>query len=225
MALAKKFAPDVSELQEHYPNRFEHAADFAVHIIGLAFAVIGGAILFTMSFGKGLSLTTATSLYAVSLIAMLACSAIYNLTRPSQARRLFRRMDEAAIFLLIAGSYTPFTLSLLPPTLGLAATCFVWVAAIAGAAGKVFAGNLGDKFWCGVYIAFGWLAVFLLGPITDKLPLASIILLVAGGALYTAGVPIYLNHAIAFRRAIWHCFVVCAATMHFSAIVTGLVLA
>lgn len=225
MSLAHLFRPDETELAEHYPNRVEHAADLIVHLVGLAAAVIGGGILFVLSLGQGLPIATATSLYALSLVAMLTASAVYNLTKPSPARRVLRRLDEGAIFVLIAGSYTPFTLSLLPPVWAVAATCFVWAAAIAGAAGKMFASHLGDKFWCGVYIAFGWFAVFLLGPITDRLPLPSIILLAAGGVLYTVGVPFYLNHALAFRRAIWHGFVVVAAALHFSAICTGLVLA
>ena len=224
MRLANLFMPDESELTEHYPNRVEHAADLIVHLIGLAFAVIGGGVLFVLSLGRGLPLATATSLYALSLVAMLTASAVYNLTKPSPARRVLRRLDEGAIFVLIAGSYTPFTISLLPPIWAVATTCLVWGAAIAGAAGKMFASNLGDKFWCCVYIAFGWFAVFLLGPITDRLPLPSIILLAAGGVLYTIGVPFYLNHALAFRRAIWHSFVVVAASLHFSAICTGIVL-
>jgi hemolysin III len=225
MRLAHLFRPDETELAEHYPNRVEHAADMVVHLVGLAAAVIGGGILFVLSLGRGLPLATATSLYALSLIAMLTASAIYNLTKPSPARRVLRRLDEGAIFVLIAGSYTPFTLSLLPPVWAFATTCIVWAAAIAGAGGKMFASHLGDKIWCGVYVAFGWFAVFLLGPITDRLPLPSIILLAAGGVLYTMGVPFYLNHALAFRRAIWHGFVVVAAALHFSAICTGLVLA
>ena len=225
MAFADLFTPEDEELGEHYPNRVEHAADLIVHVIGLVAAVIGGGLLFVFSLARGLPLATATSLYALSLVAMLTCSAVYNLTRPSKARRILRRLDEGAIFLLIAGSYTPFTMQLLPPNLAVAATAAVWVAALAGAAGKVFASGLGDKFWCAVYIGFGWFSVLLLGPITDKMPLVSILLLAGGGLLYTAGVPIYLNHEIAFRRAIWHGFVVVAATLHFSAIATGLVLA
>jgi hemolysin III len=224
MGLASLFTPDAAELAEHYPNRSEHAADLVVHLIGLVAAAGGGGILFVLSLGQGLPFATATSLYALSLIAMLTCSAIYNLTKPSPARRVLRRLDEGAIFVLIAGSYTPFTMSLLPPVWAVAATCLVWTAAILGAAGKMFASHLGDKFWCCVYIAFGWFAVFLLGPITDRLPLASIVMLAAGGILYTVGVPFYLNHALAFRRAIWHGFVVVAAALHFSAICTGLVL-
>lgn len=225
MAFTDLFTPDESELGDHYPNALEQVADFVVHMVGLALAVIGGGVLFVFSIGRGLPLATATSLYALSLVLMLICSALYNLSRPSKARRVLRRLDEGAIFLLIAGSYTPFTLQLLPPALGLGLTVGVWVAALAGAAGKMFATHLGDRFWCVVYIAFGWFAVFLLGPMTEKLPLPSVLLLAAGGVLYTAGVPFYLNHALAFRRAIWHGFVVCAATLHFTAIATGLVLA
>jgi hemolysin III len=216
-------SPGPEELVEHYPNGREHIADFVVHLVGLVLAAIGGGVLFVFSIGQGLPLATATILYAMSLLLMLTCSAIYNLTRPSRARRLLRRLDEGAIFLLIAGSYTPFTLGLLPPALGIGLTAFVWVAALAGAAGKVFASHLSDRFWCCVYVAFGWFSVVLLGPMTDKMPLASIALLAIGGVVYTVGVPIYLNHELAFRRAIWHGFVVVAAALHFTAIASMVV--
>lgn len=212
------FLPDPTELREHYPNAHEHRADLIVHLVGLVAAAIGGGILFMISLARGLPLATGIALYALSLMLMLTASALYNLTRPSKARRVLRRLDEGAIFLLIAGSYTPFTLHLLDPTVGLWATIAVWVAALAGAAGKMFLPNLGDRFWCCVYVGFGWVSLFLLGPMTEKLPLWTVLALAAGGVVYTSGVFIYLNPKVAFRRAIWHGFVVVGAGLQFAAV-------
>ncbi|HVY02101.1 MAG TPA: hemolysin III family protein, partial [Caulobacterales bacterium] len=99
MSVADLFIADEDELVEHYPNRAEKTADGIVHAVGLAAATIGLGVLFTFSLNKGgVSLASATALFGLCLIVMLACSAVYNLTRPSPARRVLRRLDEAAIF-------------------------------------------------------------------------------------------------------------------------------
>lgn len=225
MSLADLLEPDEVELAEHYPNRREHAADGLVHAIGMLAALVGGGLLVAIALtNKGVPLATASAIYALCLMAMLAASAIYNLTRPSRARRILRRLDEAGIFLLIAGSYTPFTIKLLPPEFALGITVAIWVMAVAGAAGKVFLPQMSDKAWCLVYLAFGWLAVVILGPIVTTLPLAAIVLLAVAGAVYSGGVLLYLNHALPYRRAIWHLCVIVGAASHYSAILLGLVL-
>jgi len=219
MAFADLLNPDEHELREHYPNSAEHAADGIVHAIGIALALIGGGVLFAMALvNEGSTIATAVAIYAFCVILMLACSAVYNLTRPSRARRVLRRMDEAGIFLMIAGSYTPFVMKLWPAYWDLAAAALIWTCAIAGALGKVFATNITDKVWCLIYLAFGWLAVLVIGPAALTLPTVALGLLVACGFTYSAGVLIYLNHAIPYRRALWHGFVVVAAALHYGAV-------
>jgi hemolysin III len=216
---------DEGELAEHYPSRAEHTADGLVHAVGLAAALIGGGLLVAEALSnRGVPMATASALYALCMMAMLAASAVYNLTRPSPARRLLRRLDEAAIFLMIAGSYTPFTIKLLPPDFALWVTLAIWAAALTGAAGKVFWTGLSDHAWCLVYLAFGWLAVLVLGPVAPTLPPLAFWLLVGAGAIYSGGVVLYLNHALPFRRAIWHGCVVLGAAGHYAAVLLGLVL-
>ena len=224
MTLADLLNPDAVELQEHYPNRSEHAADLAVHLFGLAAALVGGGVLFYWAMARGgSSVALATALYALCITVMLACSAVYNLTRPSRARRLLRRLDEAAIFLMIAGSYTPFLVHIYEPPFSGINIAFVWAIAVAGAFGKLCMPQLSDRFWCLVYVAFGWLAAALIGPFATKMPMNVVLLLAAGGLVYTMGVPLYLNHALPFRRAIWHGFVVVGAGLHFAAVAMGVV--
>lgn len=219
MALADLLTADELELEEHYPNRVEHAADGIVHAIGLLLAFVGGGVIVSIALAQGgVPLATAFGLYAASVLAMLSFSAVYNLTRPSKARRVLRRLDEAGIFLMIAGSYTPLTIKLLPAELAVAATVLVWVLAIAGALGKVFATQISDRTWCMVYLAFGWLSVPLVGPHLGLIPPLGLALLAAGGLLYSFGVLIYLNHKLPFRRATWHTLVVLAAAMHYGAV-------
>ncbi|GIK48535.1 MAG: hemolysin III family protein [Hyphomonadaceae bacterium] len=225
MALSDLLTADEHELAEHYPNRVEHAADGVVHAIGMLAALIGGGLLVAVALvNRGVPMATAGAIYALCLMAMLAASAVYNLTRPNPYRRILRRIDEAAIFLMIAGSYTPFTIQLLPPQFAIAVTAAIWMMAFAGAAGKVFYPNLSDRAWSVIYLAFGWLAVIVLGPVVPTLPPLAITLLVIAGVTYSGGVLLYLNHAIPFRRALWHACVILGAAGHYAAVLFGLVL-
>lgn len=225
MALADLLTADERELAEHYPNRREHAADGIVHAVGIIAALIGGGLLVAVALlNRGVPMATAGAIYALCMTAMLAASAVYNLTRPSRYRRVLRRIDEAAIFLMIAGSYTPFTIQLLPPSFAIGVTTAIWIAALAGAAGKVLWTGLSDKAWCLIYLAFGWLAVLVLGPVAPSLPPMAAALLVVAGLAYSIGVLLYLNHALPFRRAIWHACVILGAAGHYAAVFVGLVL-
>jgi hemolysin III len=225
MALSDLLTADEHELAEHYPNQVEHAADGIVHAVGIIAALLGGGLLVAVAMvNRGVPMATAGAIYAMCLMAMLAASAVYNLSRPSPYRRILRRIDEAAIFLLIAGSYTPFTIKLLPPEFAVGVTVAIWIAALAGAAGKVLWPHLSDRAWCLIYLAFGWLAVLVLGPAVPTLPPLAIALLFVAGATYSGGVLLYLNHAIPFRRALWHACVIVGAAGHYGAILVGLVL-
>ncbi|MBL8531828.1 MAG: hemolysin III family protein [Hyphomonadaceae bacterium] len=225
MTLSHLFQPDEVELAEHYPNRAEHAADGIVHAVGIIAALVGGGLLVAVALvNRGVPMATASAIYAMCLMAMLAASAVYNLTKPNPHRRILRRLDEAAIFLMIAGSYTPFTIQLLPPDFAVGVTVAIWVAALAGAAGKVLWPNLSDRAWCLIYLAFGWLAVLVLGPVVPTLPPLAIAMLVVAGVTYSGGVLLYLNHAIPYRRAIWHACVIIGAAGHYGAVLYGLVL-
>lgn len=213
-------------LVEHYPNRAEKLADWWIHAVGIAGAALGGAILVNMavSVGHGGGLTLATSLYALCLIAMLGCSAAYNLSRPSAARPWLRRLDEAGIFLMIAGSYTPFTSQRFSGGWAIGMTALVWAVALAGVAGKLLLKKTPDWLWTAVYVAFGWLAVFMIRPLFVDVPTGAFVLLVVGGLIYTTGTLVF-HSQLPFRRAIWHGFVVAAASLHYAAIFSGVVLA
>jgi hemolysin III len=225
MSLTDLLAPDEQELAEHYPNRVEHAADGIVHAIGIVAALVGGGLLVAVALvNRGVPMATASAIYAMCLMAMLAASAVYNFSKPDQNRRILRRIDEAAIFLMIAGSYTPFTIKLLPPEFAIGVTVAIWIAALAGAAGKVLYPQLSDRAWSVIYLCFGWLAVLVLGPAVPTLPPLAIIMLTIAGATYSGGVILYLNHTIPFRRALWHACVILGAAGHYAAVLYGLVL-
>ncbi|MBL8531537.1 MAG: hemolysin III family protein [Hyphomonadaceae bacterium] len=209
-----------------YPTRLEKLVDGWVHGVGLVlltFAV--GAGLGLAIWQGGLSMAAAVAVYALCVITMIGCSMAYNMTEEPQRRALLRRFDHAAIFLMIAGTYTPFTTIRFDGAWAVSMTTLVWALALIGAAGKLFLPGIGKRVWIVFYVALGWLVVAALGPMLEGVPLAGLILLAIGGVLYTIGIPFYTWERLPFRRAIWHGFVICAAAVHYAAVLTGVVFA
>ncbi len=218
--------PDELDMVEHYRTDAEKTADLVVHVVGLTLAGVGGVVLAVLAaLYAGVGAVAATAVYAFCLIAMLGASTVYNLTRPCAARPVLRRLDEAAIFLMIAGSYTPFTTQRFEDGWAIGFTVLVWAVALVGAFAKLVLPRLSDAIWSAVYVAFGWLAVIALGPMIDGVHPIALGLLVAGGLIYTAGVFVFISPKVKFRRAIWHGFVVAGAGVHWTAILVGVVLA
>jgi hemolysin III len=185
---------------------------------------VGGIVLLTLAVMKGsISQVVGVSIYAVGVLCMLAFSTAYNFAKP-QYRPTLRRLDHAGIFLMIAGSYTPFTINL-PGLWGPGMTAAVWSIAGLGALGKLLLTGIDRKFWVAVYLALGWLVVIAVKPMIDSLAWYALALLVTGGVLYSTGVIFYVNKKLKFARAIWHGHVVAAAAAHWTAVLLGVVLA
>ncbi|WP_334161670.1 PAQR family membrane homeostasis protein TrhA [Phenylobacterium sp.] len=208
----------------HYPTPAAKCADLVVHVVGLTLSLVGGIVLLALAVSAGrIGAIVGCAIYAAGVVAMLAFSTAYNFAH-HRYRPTLRRLDHAGIFLMIAGSYTPFTLSL-PGAWGWGMTAAVWSIATLGALGKLFLKNLDRKFWVGVYLALGWLVVVALGPMIDSLAWYALALLATGGVLYSTGVIFYVNKRLKFARAIWHGHVVAAAAAHWAAVLLGVVLA
>jgi hemolysin III len=208
----------------HYPTPAAKCADLVVHVMGLTLALVGGIVLLTLAvMGGRITQVVGVSIYAVGILAMLAFSTAYNFAK-ARYRPVLRRLDHAGIFLMIAGSYTPFTINL-PGAWGWGMTAAVWSIAGLGALGKLFLTGIDRKFWVGVYLALGWLVVIALKPMIDSLAWYAMALLVTGGVLYSTGVIFYVNKRLKFSRAIWHGHVVAAAAAHWTAVLLGVVLA
>ncbi len=215
--------PNLASLA-HYPRPIERSADRWVHIVGLTAAGAGAASLLVMTLlGRHFAQTAAVGVYALCLLTMLACSTLYNMAGP-RCRPLLRRLDHAAIFLMIAGSYTPFTTLRLTGAWALWMTLAVWTLCLIGAAGKLFLPGLSKGFWVVLYMAVGWLILIAVKPLLAAVSLVALALLLAGGLVYSLGVLVYLRKTLPFRRAIWHGFVIAAAATHYVAILTGVVL-
>lgn len=194
-------------------TRNEIRADALVHGAGILAALAGSSVLLAHA-----GVTWVLAAYLFGLLVMLACSAAYNLTPPSQLKWILRRFDHSAIFLLIAGTYTPL-LPFLPDaaqswTLGLV----TWLGAAFGIAMKFLFPGRFDRLAILVYLALGWVVVTAAGAFMQVLPPQVLSLIVAGGILYTAGVIFYIWESLKFHNAIWHGIVAAAAACHFAAI-------
>jgi hemolysin III len=213
-----------SLLALHYPHPAERSADRWIHIIGLTGAAIGGLTLLGLCIGFGrLGEAAAVGVYGACGVLMFLASMIYNLSTPGR-RPFLRRLDHAAIFLMIAGSYTPFTTERLSGAWAWGMTVAVWVLALGAAGAKLFAPGLGKRVWVAVYLALGWIAVIAIKPLLADVSILALGLLLAGGLIYSLGVIVYVRKTLPFRRAIWHGFVVAAAATQFAAVLVGVVL-
>lgn len=209
----------------HYPTPAAKCADLVVHVVGLTLALVGGIVLLALAIeARSISKVVGVSIYAAGLLAMLGFSTAYNFAKP-QYRPTLRRLDHAGIFLMIAGSYTPFTTHSLSGAWAWGMTAAVWSIAAFGALGKLFLRHVDRKFWVGVYLALGWLVVVAMKPMIDGITWVALLLLGVGGLLYTTGVVFYVNKRLKFSRAIWHGHVVAAAGAHWAAVLLGVVLA
>lgn len=209
----------------HYPTAGAKCADLIVHIAGLALALFGGGALLGLSVAHGGGGRIASvAIYAVGMAVMLGCSLAYNFGK-APWRPLLRRFDHAGIFLMIAGSYTPFTTQSLTGGWAIGMTTAVWTLALLGVAGKLFLPGLGKGFWVALYLALGWAVLIALKPMIAGLSWVALLLLAIGGLLYSTGVIFYLMKRFKFRRAVWHGHVVAAAAVQYVAVLVGVVLA
>jgi len=217
--------PLPSKPPRHYPTPAAKCVDLVVHIVGLTLALVGGIVLLTLAVREGsISQVVGVAIYAAGVLVMLGFSTAYNFAN-HRYRPMLRRLDHAGIFLMIAGSYTPFTTHSLTGAWAWGMTAAVWSLAGLGALGKLFLKGVDRKFWVALYLVLGWLVVVALKPMIDNLAWYALALLVTGGVLYSTGVIFYVNKRLKFARAIWHGHVVAAAAAHWTAVLLGVVLA
>jgi hemolysin III len=199
----------------------ERVADGCVHAIGIIASVIGLGALFIIGVRSEMTLWVASlTIYGLALVAMFSCSAGYNLImHPPKLKEVFRRLDHAAIFLLIAGTYTPFVLIKMNNAWGLGLLAVVWTIAIIGIVIKLVIPRFLEGLTVGLYLVQGWAIVAAWHPLVTAVPAWVALLLVAGGVLYTVGVVFHLWDRLPYQNAIWHGFVLSAATCHFAAVI------
>jgi len=215
----------MTRMQRHYPTPWARHADLIVHVIGLALALFGGGVALGLAVSEGrLGEVAAVVIYALGMIAMLAFSTAYNFARP-RWQPFLRRLDHAGIFLMIAASYTPFTTQSLSGGWALWMSVAVWSLAGFGILAKLFLPGLGKAFWVVLYLVLGWLVVVAIKPLIREVPPPAMVLLALGGIVYSVGTIFYMMKRLTFRRAIWHGHVLTGASLHYVAVLVGVVLA
>ncbi|HEY2445094.1 MAG TPA: hemolysin III family protein [Rhizomicrobium sp.] len=197
-------------------SRAEHAADAVIHVAGVLFAINGG--LWLLFHVTGLSVVASVSVYCAGLMAMLTASAIYNLAPLGNVSDWLRRFDHAAIFIMIAATYTPFAVNRLQQPTGSVILALIWLGATVGVIMKMLFPRRLELASLALYLGMGWLIVTVVKPLSAAMAATDFWLLMAGGAIYSAGVVFYLLERLPFHKPIWHGFVLVAAVLHFTAI-------
>lgn len=208
-------AADARRLADEFANSLTHG-------VGLALAVAGFVVLLVLAALRGSTLhLVACGVYGVTLVALYAASTLYHSARDPRRKRLLRVVDHCAIFLLIAGTYTPFALIHLPPGWGWSILATVWTMAALGIIYKVLFLGRYPRVGLAMYLAMGWLGLVAAGPIVAHVPPHAVALMAAGGLLYTGGVWFFVRDHQPFRHAIWHLFVLGGSACHYVAILTS----
>lgn len=196
----------------------ELIADGIVHGIGLATAIAIGTLIIVFAAIEAAPELPALALYVGTLVVVLSVSLAYNLVPISPVKKVLARFDQAAIFLFIAGTYTPFLAVLGNTHGGILLGVLVWGASLVGVALKLIVPHRFGRLAVLLYLAIGWSGVLVFGTLTATLPPATLWLLVAGGIVYSLGIIFLLWDRLKFNNALWHTFVVAGATLHLVAI-------
>jgi len=214
------------EMVEWHYDRQEILADGIVHGLGILGGLVGVVVLVALAApALGPWELASVSIYGVSLLAVLVVSATYNLWPVSPAKWLLRRFDHSAIFLLIAGTYTPFITQMKVGMTAMTLLGGVWAAAAIGIVMKLCLPGRFERVAILLYLLIGWSGVLAYESVFGALPASTLRLICGGGLLYTVGVAFHLWRSLRFHNAIWHAFVLAAAACHYGAVLDCMVLA
>jgi hemolysin III len=201
----------------------EKLADNAIHCVGVSGGVIAVvAVLAAAVFWLPVGSTVTLAIYGAGLLAMLGCSAAYHMSNSIRWRPLLRRLDHAAIFVKIAGTYTPFMAIKIGGLGGFTLLSLVWVVALIGAGAKLLLTSTWDRVAVPMYLVLGWVGAVMFWPLGASVGTIALTLLALGGVLYSVGVIFFLWRALPYGRATWHGFVLVATGCHFGAVTCAL---
>jgi hemolysin III len=205
--------------REHTLSPGEEIANSVSHGVGLLAAVAAAPVLvFSAVHSGGAARIVGASVFAVTMVLLYLTSTLYHALPRNRAKRVFQVLDHAAIFLMIAGTYTPFTLGVLRGTWGWTLFGLVWGLALAGVVLTAVGGARYPKLRVGLYLAMGWLILVAVKPLWLRMPSWGLFWLFAGGIAYTAGVAFYAAKRVCYSHFVWHLFVVAGTACHFIAV-------
>ncbi len=197
----------------------EEIANAVTHGLGVVLAIAGLAVMsaFAALYGDAWHIT-ACAIFGASLILCYATSTLYHSIQIEKVRRVLRTLDHSAIFLLIAGTYTPFMLVSLRGLWGWSLLVAIWALALAGIALRLLLRGRLHGLLVALYVLMGWVVVVALEPMLERVATGGLVLLAAGGLAYTGGVAFYQWRRLPYHHAIWHGFVLAGSTLHYFAV-------
>jgi hemolysin III len=194
----------------------EEIAHAITHGIGipLSIAALATLMAFSALYGDAWHVTS-TAIYGITLILLYTASTLYHGIPNAQGKRILKQLDHAAIFLLIAGTYTPFTLVSLRGPWGWTLFCLVWGIAIVGIYIELWGSSKLRRWSLALYLGMGWLVVIAIKPMLANVETGGLLLLLGGGLSYTLGAIFYVWKRLSYNHAIWHIFVLAGSILHF----------
>lgn len=201
-------------------SQSEEFANGISHGIGLIAAIVGAPFLIIHAMRHGdTKFIVGTSVFSVTTILLYLASTLYHMLPISKIKRVFNVIDHSIIFLLIAGTYTPFTLGVLRGAWGWMLFGIVWGLALVGVTLKAFNKAAHPILSTGLYLLMGWIVVIAIDPLVTRMPIAGLLWLLAGGLFYTAGVAFYATDSrLQYGHLIWHLFVLAGTVCHYFAV-------
>jgi hemolysin III len=199
-------------LGEEIANSVSHGVGCVAALVATMFLVVGAA-------PHGATAVAGAAAFGVTAVLLYLTSTLYHALPPNRAKRVFRVIDHSAIYLLIAGTYTPFTIGILRGTWGWMLFGLIWMSAILGVVVKSVGGVRFPRLSTALYIVMGWLALIAIRPLWALMPAPGWVWLLAGGAAYTAGVAFYAaDRRMRYGHFLWHMFVLAGTACHFFAV-------
>ncbi|OGV19659.1 MAG: hypothetical protein A2X47_00635 [Lentisphaerae bacterium GWF2_38_69] len=196
----------------------EERINFLTHAFGSILSIFGFINFFVVGYGKGnLKDFIGLLVFGISLFLLYFFSALYHFVKKPETKQFFRKLDHSAIFILIAGSYTPLMLMTLHPALGVSMIIICWILAAVGILSEFYPIFKSRKWAIVLYLVMGWMAVFVIKPIIESVSLLNLVLIVAGGVIYTLGVIFYVRRKMYHNHGIWHFFVLGGSICHYFA--------
>ena len=209
----------MTDTQENEYTVAEEIVHSLTHGLGIIASIVALAVMVGYAMkGGDIWHITSVSIFGATLILMYSASTLYHSVFHAKAKAFLQRIDHAAIYLLIAGTYTPFLLVSLRDDNVWAMFIGVWLLAVLGVIFEFIDVKFLKKISLGLYLGMGWLAVFIVGPLIDNLAFGGLVLLVGGGIAYTVGAIFYAWDSLPFNHAVWHMFVIAGSTLHFASV-------
>jgi len=205
--------------REHAQSPGEELANSVSHGVGLLAAIAASPVLLLSAFRHGGAARIAGAVvFAAAMVLLYLASTLYHALPGNRAKRVFQVLDHAAIFLMIAGTYTPFTLGVLRGVWGWTLFGLVWGLAFAGVVLTAAGGVRYPKLTTSLYLGMGWLILVAVKPLWLRMPPEGLFWLLAGGIAYTVGVVFYAAKRLRYGHFVWHLFVIAGTACHFNAV-------